>query len=169
MVKSIIHRCLPCVRYRATPAYQLMGNLPAIRTVPSRPFAKSGVDYAGPYQIRKSPGRGSVAFKGYIVIFICMAVKAAHLELVSDYSTQAFLAAYRRLISRRGHSSNIYSDQGPNSVGAANEIRNLFKKSSASMQGITHTLASNSTRWHFIPAASAHHGEVWEATVKSTK
>ena len=169
VVKNCIHRCLYCQRYRATPAYQLMGNLPRPRLIPSRPFTSSGVDCAGPYLIRRSPGRGSISYKGYIVIFICLATKAVHLELVSDYSAEAFLAAYRRFLSRRGHCAHMYSDQGPNFIGAAKEISLLFEESSPCMDTITHSLAKNSTQWHFIPAASPHHGGIWEAAVKPTK
>ncbi|KRY95226.1 hypothetical protein T4C_6998 [Trichinella pseudospiralis] len=36
-----------------------------------------------------------------------MATRAIHLEPTSDMTTQSFLAAFRRFISRRGKPSNI--------------------------------------------------------------
>ena len=41
-----------------------------------------------------------------------------HLELVSDLSTAAFIAALTRFISRRGLNADVYSDEGTNFVGA---------------------------------------------------
>ena len=73
-----------------------MGSLPAARSTPSRPFTHTGLDYAGPFYIRTTSGRGYIAFKGYVVIFVCMAIKAVHIEVVSDYTTAAFLAAFKR-------------------------------------------------------------------------
>ncbi|GIZ02399.1 reverse transcriptase [Caerostris extrusa] len=44
--------------------------------------------------------------------------RAIHLELVTDLSADAFIAALKRFISRRGKCSDIYSDCGSNFVGA---------------------------------------------------
>ena len=97
LVKAFIHRCLTCVRWRGRTADQLMGVLPSPRVTPGRPFLRVGVDYAGPILIRSSRGRGQQARKGYIALFVCLATKAVHLEVVSDGTTEAFLAALKRL------------------------------------------------------------------------
>ena len=47
-VKAFIRNCVTCRRFQASPERQLMGDLPAKRVQPARPFANSGVDYAGP-------------------------------------------------------------------------------------------------------------------------
>ena len=51
---------------------------------PSSPFERSGVDYAGPINIRLSKTRGKGTIKSYIAIFICMATKAVHIVVVED-------------------------------------------------------------------------------------
>ena len=51
-VRSFILRCLKCARQRGERAQQLMGQLPSSRVHPARPFAISGVDYAGPLAIK---------------------------------------------------------------------------------------------------------------------
>jgi len=55
-----------------------------------------------------------------------MATKVIHLEAVSDLSSDAFLAALKRFISRRGKCTNIYSDNGTNFVGAARKLMKNF-------------------------------------------
>ena len=48
--------------------------------------------------------------------------KAVHIELVTSLSTEAFLAALRRFIARRGKPRIIYSDNRTKFQGAANEL-----------------------------------------------
>ncbi|XP_062557361.1 uncharacterized protein LOC134222234 [Armigeres subalbatus] len=76
-----------------------MGRLPEARVVPSIPFSRTGVDFAGPVYIKVGL-RKTVRVKAYICIFVCLAVKAIHLELVSDLSSAAIIAALQRFVSR---------------------------------------------------------------------
>ena len=52
-----------------------------------------------------------------------MTVRAIHLELASELSTDAFIMALRRFHSRRGHVKIIRSDNGTNFVGAVTELK----------------------------------------------
>ena len=99
-IRHIIKNCTKCLRFQGRPQNQFMAPLPTVRLQPSRPFTYTGVDYAGPFSLRTSKGRGRTTFKGYVSIFVCMVTRAVHLELVSDYTTRTFLAAFRRFISR---------------------------------------------------------------------
>ncbi|CAK1589037.1 unnamed protein product [Parnassius mnemosyne] len=142
-----------------------MGSLPAVRCTPARAFLHSGVDYAGPINIRTTKGRGHHSHKGYICLFICMSTRAIHLEAVSDMSTQAFLAAFRRFVARRGHCTQIWSDNGTTFVGASRELEQL----KTNQEGLATYLESHGTEWHFIPPHAPNFGGLWEAGVKSTK
>ena len=55
-----------------------------------------------------------------------MVTRAVHLEVVSDLTSVAFLAAFRRFVARRGLCNVIYSDNGTNFQGAEAELRRLF-------------------------------------------
>jgi len=68
-----------------------------------------------------------VTVKAYICVFVSLAVKAVHLEAVSDLTSEAFIAALRRFIARRGYPSLIWSDNGTNFVGANRELRELHE------------------------------------------
>ena len=100
--KHWLHRCVTCTRWRGVTPQLPMGNLPQGRVTPARPFLRTGVDYAGPIFIRTSRRRGHRSHKAFVAIFVCLCSKATHLEVVSDYTTDAFLAALRRFTSRRG-------------------------------------------------------------------
>ena len=82
-----------------------MAPLPAVRVTPDVPFKNSGVDYAGPVSILFSKGRGAKSSKGYFAIFICMITRAVHIEIVTDLTSTAFLAAFARFRARRGNCS----------------------------------------------------------------
>src|SRR5439155_26441742 len=94
---------------------------------PSRPFSLCGVDYVGPFKLCRRAGRNPTYVKSYISLFVCFTTKAVHLEWVSDLSTNAFIAALTRFISRRGLPADIYCDGGTNFVGAKKEIEDLVK------------------------------------------
>jgi len=99
-VKGFILRCVICTRYRQKRAQQLMGQLPSTRVTPTtRPFVNTGIDYAGPLFIKTWKGKIARQYKAYIVVFVCFTTSAVHLELVTDYSVDAFIAAYKRLLS----------------------------------------------------------------------
>lgn len=168
LVKKVVRNCLRCFRQTAVPISQQMGDLPTSRVTPIRAFKRSGVDFAGPVELKLYPGRCKRTSKAYICLFICMFSKAIHLELVSDLSSTAFLAAFRRFTSRRGHCSELWSDQGTNFVGAAKELNRLLKNSEF-IPEIVELLVNEETTWHFNPPGSPNFGGLWEAGVKSVK
>lgn len=71
----------------------------------------------------------SNALKCYISVFICFVTKpkAIYLELVSDLSTDALLAALRRFIARLRKSMKFYSDNAASFVGAHSELRKIIE------------------------------------------
>ncbi|XP_029177147.1 uncharacterized protein LOC114945202 [Nylanderia fulva] len=168
-VRSFIHRCVTCTRQQAVTGLQQMGQLPASRATPCRPFYHTGVDYAGPLTLKTFRGRGAKTYKGYFVIFICFSTSAMHLEVATDYSTDGFIAAYKRFTGRRGICSTITSDCGTNLIGADFELRRLFKASTTEWTHIASQLANDGVTWKFNPPSAPHFGGKWEAGVKSVK
>ncbi|XP_055932937.1 uncharacterized protein LOC129962958 [Argiope bruennichi] len=126
-VRREIKRCIVCCRLNSKPSNPKMGDLPSSRITKSRPFEKVGVDFAGPLVIKCQHLRKATQFKSYLCLFICTATRAVHLELVSSMSTEAFFAALRRLIARRGHPTDILSDNGSNFISSDNYLKQLFK------------------------------------------
>ncbi|XP_071648620.1 uncharacterized protein [Temnothorax longispinosus] len=168
-VKSHILRCVVCARQRGIRAHQLMGQLPLSRVTPSRPFTHTGVDYAGPLTIKTWKGRGAKTYKGWICVFVYFATSAIHLEVVSDYSSEGFIAAFRRFSARRGIAQTMYSDCGTTFIGADAALKKMFIQSSQEHQRIAQILQQDCTRWEFNPPGAPHMGGKWEAVVKSVK
>lgn len=165
VIRKIIFKCVTCARHKSFMPSPIMGDLPGARTCQVRPFSNVGIDYAGPIMIKESRRRNARSSKGYLAIFVCMAVKAVHIEVVTDLSTAVFIAALHRFVSRRGVPANIYSDCGTNFKGANTILKSLFQNPEA------RDLFSQSIpcSWHFNPPAAPHFGGLWEAAVKSTK
>ncbi|XP_075150778.1 uncharacterized protein LOC142224886 [Haematobia irritans] len=167
LIKTTIHHCKPCVIYKKKCQHQLMAALPPERCELSRPFTHTGLDFAGPFEIKIYAGRSVRMTKGYVCIFVCFSTKAIHLEATSDLSTAAFLAAFSRFVSRRGCPLHLHSDNGTTFVGASRSLAKDFIKSS--QQYVVSNYAHHNITWHFIPPGAPHMGGLWEAGVKSFK
>ncbi len=84
-----------CKRQQAKTSKQLMEQLPNQRLTPGAVFQAVGTDFAGPLYFKLGPSRYRTPMKAYMCIFICLSGKAGHLELVSELSSEAFLACLR--------------------------------------------------------------------------
>ncbi|GFR28833.1 integrase catalytic domain-containing protein [Trichonephila clavata] len=145
-----------------------MGDLPEFRVCPSSVFQRTGLDFAGPFLIRSSKGRGSRNTTCYICVFVCLATKAVHLEIVSDLTSRAFIACLKRFVARRGKPSEIFCDQGTNFYGASRYFRREFQQLMKE-DAIHQFLLTDNIIFHFNPPSAPHFGGIWEATVKSFK
>lgn len=159
VIRRLTSKCLKCFRVNPPAIQPRMGDLPTYRVTQSKPFQCSAVDFGGPFHITLSRSRGVKSQKAYLCLFVCCATKALHLELVSDLTTSAFLAALRRFISRRGRVSVIHSDCGTNFVGAAKYLHEVFAQATI----------EEKIEWRFNPPAAPHFGGLWEAGIKSVK
>ena len=167
-VKACIHKCIRC--FKAHPhssAMPKMGDLPKARITTSRPFLNVAIDYAGPFDLKASKTRTNKVIKGYVCLFVCLATKAVHIEVISDLTSDGFLSILKRFVSRRGFCTDIYSDNATNFVGCNNEListQKLIKSSNFHLY-----LTDTKIKWHFIPARSPNFGGLHEAAVKSCK
>ncbi|XP_076382077.1 uncharacterized protein LOC117218271 [Megalopta genalis] len=122
--RRVIRQCIR--RFRANPpkTEYMTGRA---RVNEDRHFNNIGVDYCDPFYIKEKKFRNKTRVKVYVAVFVCLAVKTVHMELVSDMTTEGFLAALRRFIARRGKRSSIHSDDGKNFVGANSELDEIHR------------------------------------------
>ena len=135
------------------------------------PFIHTGVDFAGPFNLRQGNPRRPTVVKGYLCIFVCLATKLVHLEVVSSAHTAAFVAAVKRFCCKGGKPEHIYSDHGANFIGARNQMKELYLmlESTDCQTAIHQCLLERRITWHNIPEKAPHFGGIWEAAVKSAK
>lgn len=123
LVKRLIKGCITCQRFNARPATEVIAPLPRDRVTEAQPFEITGVDFAGPLLVKGE----SAMHKSYVTLFTCAVTRAVHLELVRDMSTESFLMALRRFISRRGIPRVIYSDNALSFKRANKELSQLWR------------------------------------------
>ncbi|GFX06248.1 integrase catalytic domain-containing protein [Trichonephila clavipes] len=149
---------------------QLMADFPAARVTACRVFSQEGIDYCGPFQLKTFSGKCRQIRKVYVHVFICFTVRAIPLQLVSDLTTEAFLAALKRFVARRGRPIEIHSDNGRKFFGANNELRKILKALfKGKMEEIMDFLSEEQIKWSFNPPSALHFGGLWETGVKSLK
>ncbi|XP_062538290.1 uncharacterized protein LOC134206581 [Armigeres subalbatus] len=170
VANSVFRKCLQCFRQNPTPIVQPVGQLPKQRTAPNRAFAVTGVDFCGPVYL-KPVHRRAAARKAFIAGCVYFASKAVHLELVCDLSTEAFIAALRRFIARRGMPTEIHSDNGTNFRGANNTLVELHRllENKRTREAINNECSLKRIQWYFIPPRAPSFGGLWEAAVKTAK
>ena len=155
-VKRIIDKCVSCRRFNTKSPAVAPAPLPTNRVMDAKTFQVTGVDLAGPLFLKNK-------MKAWVVIFTCAVYRGVHLEMVTSLSTEDFLLALNRFISRRGRPSTIYSDNGTNFVGAAN----LFAK--LDWSNIMERTRCHRIQWIFNPPSAAWWGGWWERLVRTLK
>ena len=160
-VRRILHKCRIC-RILAKLGQQ-MAQLPVERASMEPAFTNVGVDFAGPLYVKVSTKENK---KAYICLFSCMATRAVHLELVEDLSTEQFLLALNRMMSRRGRCSRIYSDNAKTFKSADSILQRLFRKNANELRP---RLEAQGIEWKFITERAPWHGGFYERMVGSVK
>ena len=171
MVKSVCKHCVVCRKALAKTIIQFMGDLPDHRISPARPFDYTGVDFAGPFDVKRGHTRKPVLVKAYACLFVCMSTKAVHIDCTEDLSTASFMLCFERFINRRGFPRHVYSDNGSNFIGAARTLGTptQLPYDLQDFTAKTADLQAHGVSWHFIPARSPHCGGIWESGIRRMK
>ena len=163
LVKRIISKCVTCRKIQGPPfRSEPTPPLPRSRVQQSQAFQFTGIDYAGPLYVRNQGNQTSS--KMYICLFTCATVRALHLELVEDQTTQAFLRAFRRFISRRGIPECIISDNAKTLKAGAEELQTM-KTQVLGTNTSKQFLANHSISWKFITERAPGWGGFYERLV----
>ena len=171
LARTVCQNCLLCRRKAPKAHAQKMGQLPAARVNRSLMFIHTGVDYAGPFLLKQGNPRRPTITKCWLALFVCLATKLVHIEVVSSASTEAFIAAFKRFAYSKGLARHVSSDHGSNFIGARHELKELYDFLSlpTTDSAISDCLLAHKITWHHIPERAPHFGGIWEAVVKSAK
>ncbi|GFX33080.1 integrase catalytic domain-containing protein [Trichonephila clavipes] len=87
--------------------------------------------------------------------------KTIHIEIVSDLTSDAFIATLKRFFSRRGKCAKLYSDNGKTFVGANKELKRFLKLIEDSDDNLAGFLSAEGIEWKFIPPRAPSFGVVF--------
>ncbi|GFT18372.1 integrase catalytic domain-containing protein [Trichonephila clavipes] len=139
---------------------QVTAPLPALRVEQSAPFSVVGIDFGGPLYTKDEN-------KHYIVLFTCAVTRALHLELVNNLTTETFLLALRRFISRRGLCSKILTENAKTFKKSELELKNLWKI--ISDPTVKAFYASHKIYWQFMIERAPWWGGFYERLIRTVK
>ena len=161
LVRKIIKSCIICRKVQGKNLSQQMSDLPSARIVGDTPaFTHVGVDYFVLFSVIN----GRQAEKRYGVIFTCMSSRAIHLEMSYSLSTDSFINALRRFVSRRGNVKSITSDNGTNFAGSIRELGESIE--AWNLKFIKDFLLQQSIQWNFNPPYASHFGGLFEREIR---
>ena len=160
-VKNVISHCVVCKKFNSLSfRYPKVTNLPKHRVNLIRPYLHTGVDYTGHIFVKD----GNEERKMYMLIFTCLNIRANHIELVPDMSTNQFVLALCRFTNEYGIPSHIYSDNGRSFIAGVNLVAEVFKcsafKDRFDVFNIKHVT---------IPLFSPWVGATWERQIRTIK
>ena len=164
--KKFVNDCKTCRKREQRRIQPLMGDLPddRVECTESAPiWTHTGVDLAGPYEVKM--GRFKSPVKRYLCIFTCMNLRCCRLEILEDRSTDAFLQALTRFLSRNNRPIKIHMDQGTNFIRADVEVREML----ANYDHNKIMCEFPDIEFDFIPVHSPWMGGCWESLIKQAK
>lgn len=165
LAKDIVKNCVRCRYIRKELQGQKMGNLPSIIQVPSPPFTNISVDLTGPFLV-KSMVNKRASMKVWVVVFICLNVKAIKMYIAPGYSTEDFMIAYESHVSENGIPAFVYSDRGSQLTAAKTEVCFEVKYE---WSVIANNASKQGTTWKFCPVAAQWRNGSAESFVKKVK
>ena len=88
-----------------------------------------------------------------------------HIEIIHSLNSVSFIQALRQVIACRGNIRLLYSDNGTNFVGCANELKKAYKEMDNEMvQSFTQSLGGDLDGGMWV---ASHMGGIWERQIRS--
>ncbi|XP_061729961.1 uncharacterized protein LOC133534733 [Cydia pomonella] len=169
VTRSVTFKCIACYKARPRSVQPFMADLPPDRVKCTRAFLGTATDFGGPFYIKSSSLRNAKIEKCFLCIFVCLSTKAVHLEVVSQLSVEAFVAALTRFVSRRGLPNLLRSDCGTNYTGTNKYLKELYSFLRQKQPEIDRECVKREIKWLFNAPSSPNHGGLFEAAIKSAK
>ena len=168
VAQQLTSKCMTCKKVRRKLMEQLMGQLCKLRVASGFPaFSNAAIDMFGSFQITISR---KTLKEAHAIIFTCMTTRAIHLELVANKSADAFLMAFRRFTSLRGHPSSCWSDYRTNFLGAQHYMKEVMQDwHIPRVQSVLSGEFSCSFNWKWNVPRASHQNGVVESLVKSVR
>ncbi|XP_071176444.1 uncharacterized protein [Mytilus edulis] len=142
----------------------LIPPLPKNRVTESSPYTYTGIDYFGPLYVKTVNGSEKV----WVCLYTCLVVRAIHLELMLDMTTDQFLLGFRRFVARCGTPIQIISDNALQFKAASNVVQQEWKKVLFDSD-IQNYVSNKGINWKFIVELAPWMGGFYERLVGLAK
>ncbi|XP_068235712.1 uncharacterized protein [Palaemon carinicauda] len=120
------------------------------------PFYRTGVDLFGPFFVK----RGRAQIKHWGLIFTCLNMRAIHLEVVSNLTSDSFISAFRRFLVHCDEVKTVRCDCGTNIVGSRKVLDSSYEFLAENK--VRNELLRCGVEFIFNPPGTSHFGGVWE-------
>ena len=155
--KCVVCRCLEGKAFREP----MTADLSEFRLQGMFAFTTVGIDYLGPL-ITKAEGKSKK--KVWVCLFSCNMSRAIHLEIVPDFSTEAFLHCLQSFTARHGIPRLTTSDNTTNFKGASKILLKLIQTPEVQAY-----LVNKRITWRFLLQKALWHGRCFMSLVKLVK
>jgi hypothetical protein len=163
-VGQVIAKCIMCKKAFKKLQKQKMAPLSVERLDVCVPFEATGADLFGPFSVVHG---GRATTKCWVLLFMCMACRAVHLEMLNDMSAQTTINAIIRFQSKRPGIKTICCYNGTNLTGAKTELDGAIEEWNESE--LADSLRLKGIEWKFGPPNASHWGGIYERMVQSAK
>ncbi|XP_004208728.3 uncharacterized protein LOC101238494 [Hydra vulgaris] len=157
-VKKVIRSCNLCKKYRVKPLLPpTKAMLPHFRTDNVKPFAISGVDFAGPLKYKVS--KYSIK-KCYVALFTCVSTRAVYFKLCHDLSAIEFQRVLKEFVARKRPPQMIISDNAKTFVATRKWLLTLKND-----ENIAKYLTIQAIKWRFNLSRAPWWGGLFERLI----
>jgi hypothetical protein len=150
LAKTVKNDCIPCRKYNHETMRQPMGEFPEDRLQQLLVWGICQLDLFGPFLCRGDVNpRTTKKIWGLLIEDVNSG--AVHIDVVTDYSTEAVIMALVRFGESRGYPKEISSDPGSQLESASGILEKWWKSMAHSLREFS---SSNSFEWKVSPPDS---------------
>ena len=102
--------------------------------------------------------------KVWLCLYTCCAIRAVHLDLVTDMTANTFVRSFRRFVARRGMPSRMISNNGKTFKSASKLIKQILESPEAQKY-----ISQFNVEWQFNLGKAPWWGGIFERMIKSAK
>lgn len=151
VAKKVKSSCVPCRKIDPKLMQQVMGSVPEIPPIEDmHAWSCCQMDLFGPFTSR-SDVISRATKKTWAVVIEDVHSGAVHLDVVSNYSTDAVLSSVRRFLSLRGRPGVIHTDPGSQLESASGKLESWWDRMKV---GLRELGSNRNFSWEISPPNS---------------
>ena len=170
-LNRILHKCIHVKCRKVSRMQQDEASFPPERLKMALPWQFIAIDFFGPLKTKHECQLVNCPHpkteKTYGCLFTCFVTRAIHIELCEDLSTENFLFAFTRLISRRGLPTMVWSDNATTFKAADKELCRLYN--AVNWLKIQEHCTTKGIYWQFGTAHAPWTNGIVERLVRTVK